>query len=52
MSVSITLRKLKDLVAVCWFIALWEDPEGFVSLSTLFLFQIIDSFVVTRISWI
>ncbi|XP_062029163.1 uncharacterized protein LOC133745173 isoform X3 [Rosa rugosa] len=28
MSVSITLRKLKDLVAVCWFIALWEDPEG------------------------
>lgn len=28
MSVLIILMKLKDLVVVCWFIALWEDPEG------------------------
>ncbi|XP_048419960.1 uncharacterized protein LOC103948578 isoform X2 [Pyrus x bretschneideri] len=28
MSASIILTKLQDLVVVCWFIALWEDPEG------------------------
>ncbi|XP_050111158.1 uncharacterized protein LOC126589799 [Malus sylvestris] len=29
MSASIILTKLQDLVVVCWFIALWEDPKGF-----------------------
>ena len=28
MSASIILTKLQDLVVVCWFTALWEDPEG------------------------
>lgn len=28
MSVLILLMKLKEKVLVCWFIALWEDPEG------------------------
>ncbi|XP_050131873.1 uncharacterized protein LOC126608128 isoform X2 [Malus sylvestris] len=28
MNASNILMKLKDRVVVCWFIALWEDPEG------------------------
>lgn len=38
MSVSILLMKLKGRVAVCWSIALWEDPEGVIYFPILVIF--------------
>lgn len=38
MSVSILLMKLKGRVAVCWFIALREDPEGVIYFPILVIF--------------